>query len=141
MRVVINSLTSVVVIVTAAAIVSGKASAQSDPVIEPRPNETIAETFQRAFFKHNPNFYRNRSTAQQLELIFGFDGSFPEKDSYRDGRLVNQLYNAVLEQQAASDPTIRTPDLPNPFNTSILRSPMSNNDQSGRIRELIFERK
>ena len=33
---------------------------------------------------------------------------------------MNELYVDLMRQQTTSDPTIRTQDLPNPYNTSIM---------------------
>jgi len=40
--------------------------------------------------------------------------------------MVDIVYQNTLEQQVSSDPIIRTQDLPNPYETSILLSPRFN---------------
>lgn len=89
--------------------------------VEPLP--TIPQAFHRAFYSHNGNFYDNRGIRESLRLIFGIP-HFVENAIYLDGRSVNQLYQEVLEQQIASDPVLRTPDLPNPYTGSILTTPL-----------------
>jgi hypothetical protein len=49
--------------------------------------------------------------------------AFPEALIADDARRVNEVYKEALLRQVASDPVIRTPDLINPFNTSILTQP------------------
>ncbi|AFY35701.1 hypothetical protein [Calothrix sp. PCC 7507] len=91
------------------------------------PNyETANDAFDRAFFRHDRNFYENTSYNRQLNSIFG---SFPENEIADDAELVNTLYRDVLTQQVGNDPYIRTPDLPNPYGTSLLMSPRLNANQ------------
>ncbi|HEY9676078.1 MAG TPA: hypothetical protein V6D11_31840 [Waterburya sp.] len=89
----------------------------------PNRLETIPEAFERAFFQESGTFYRNRSIPRQISYIIGpglpWGAGFPELELERDARRINSLYNEVLELQASSDPIIRTPDLPNPFGSSL----------------------
>lgn len=89
--------------------------------------ETPNDVFERAFFKNDPNFYENQTFRRQIDLMFGpgslLKNSFPENEIARDAELVNTLYRDALTQQTTNDPYIRTPDLPNPYNTSLLMSP------------------
>ncbi|MFK0730258.1 MAG: hypothetical protein ACFKPT_16295 [Gloeotrichia echinulata GP01] len=98
------------------------------------PNyETTNDTFNRAFFRHDRNFYENRSKKRQIDSLLGsgsgLQDSFPENEIARDAELVNSLYRDVLTQQATNDPILRTPDLPNPYGTSLLMSPRMNANQ------------
>ncbi|BAZ48146.1 hypothetical protein NIES4103_07520 [Nostoc sp. NIES-4103] len=96
------------------------------------PNyETTNDAFERAYFRHDRNFYENSSSVKrQLDAFLGagsgFRNSFPENEIARDAELVNTLYRDVLTQQVGNDPYIRTPDLPNPYDTSLLMSPRMN---------------
>ncbi|AFY50251.1 hypothetical protein Nos7524_4499 [Nostoc sp. PCC 7524] len=95
------------------------------------PNyESTSDVFERAYFRHDRNFYENTTPKRQLDSFLGsgsgFRNSFPENEIARDAELVNTLYRDVLTQQAMNDPYIRTPDLPNPYNTSLLMSPRMN---------------
>ena len=122
-----KSLNGVLVLVAAAIGFPYAAIAQPTLSTQPSGNETISETFNRAYFRNDPEFFRNRSLKRQIDLILGpgslFRNSFPENEILRDAKLVDILYQDVLEQQASSDPIIRTPDLPNPYETTILLSP------------------
>ncbi|MEH2211358.1 hypothetical protein [Nostoc sp.] len=97
------------------------------------PNsETMNDVFERAYFRHDRNFYENSSSLKrQLDSFFGsgsgFGGSFPENEIARDANLVNTLYHDAMTQQVGNDPYIRTPDLPNPYDTSLLVSPHYSN--------------
>lgn len=126
-----KSLISVLVLVTTATSFYSAAMAQSSLITRlKRGNETISETFNRAFFKNDPEFFQNRSIKRQLDFLLGPGSlsrdSFPENEIMRDGKLIDILYQDVLNQQANSDPLIRTRDLPNPYETSILTSPRIN---------------
>ena len=92
--------------------------------------ETPNEVFERTFFKNDPNFYGNQTLKRQIDWIVGpgslFQNSFPENEIARDAELVNIVYRDILNQQVRSGPYIRTPDLPNPYNTSLLTSPRLN---------------
>jgi hypothetical protein len=113
---------------------SGAALAQrADFTLEENP--TIFEAFEDAYFSHDRDFYRNRSLIRQVGLFFGL--SYPENEIYRDGRAVNDLFNELYEIQASTTPLIRTPDLVNPYDTSLLTQPVAEEPQRDVRREPI----
>jgi hypothetical protein len=83
-------------------------------------SRTITEAFDRAYFKHDRNFYRNQKWDRQAAFL----GNFwpPENEIAWDARLVNAVYQDVLAQQGMSDPYMRVADLPSPYCTSLLSS-------------------
>lgn len=105
--------------------------------------ETPSEVFERAFFKNDPNFYGSQTFRSQINEILGpgsiFRNSFPENQIARDAELVNTVYRDVLNQQVGNDPYIRTPDLPNPYNSSLLVSPRMNTNKLRVGTEFRFE--
>lgn len=105
--------------------------------------ETPNEVMERAFLKNDPNFYANQTVKRQIDLILGqgslFRSSFPEHEIARDAELVNTLYRDMLNQQVSRDPYIRTPDLPNPYNTSLVASPRLNTNKLKVGTEYRFE--
>ncbi len=108
------------------------------------PNhETTNDTFERAFFQNNRNFYENSTPQRQIDSFVGtgsiFRNSFPENEIARDAELVNILYRDVLQQQVGNDPYLRTPDLPNPYDTSMLMSPRFNANKLRVGTEFRFE--
>ncbi|HYW19172.1 MAG TPA: hypothetical protein VE956_07600 [Nodularia sp. (in: cyanobacteria)] len=108
------------------------------------PNyETTNDAFERAFFRHDRNFYENSSPKRQLDSFLGsgsvLRNSFPENEIARDAELVNTLYRDVLQQQVGNDPYLRTPDLPNPYDTSLLMSPRLNTQKLRVGTEFRFE--
>lgn len=80
--------------------------------------ETIPEVFENTFFRNDRDAFTNRSIWRQLNYLIG---PFPENEINRDAKAVHNLYVEVLEQQLSSDPILRTPDLPNPYNSSLLQ--------------------
>ncbi|MDB9342619.1 hypothetical protein PN456_03245 [Nodularia spumigena CS-586/05] len=108
------------------------------------PNyETTNDTFERAFFQNDRNFYENSTPKRQLESLMGsgtlFRNSFPENEIARDAELLNTLYRDVMKQQVSNDPYLRTPDLPNPYDTSLLMSPRLNAEKLRVGTEFRFE--
>ncbi|TAF10230.1 MAG: hypothetical protein EAZ77_03455 [Nostocales cyanobacterium] len=101
--------------------------------MEPQNYKAIPDTFEKAFFRHDRNFYENGSPQRQLDSLFGpgtnSRTTFPENEIARDAELVNTLYSDVMVQQTQNDPYLRTPDLPNPYNSSLLMSPRYNANQ------------
>lgn len=95
----------------------------SNPIETP---ETLSEVFNRAFFENTGNYYDAVGIGTQINTILGFKtfpGSYPETEVARDAELLTLLYQSALEQQVASGPPLRTPDLSNPFDTSLLLNP------------------
>ncbi len=119
-----KSLISVLIIIASAAVPSAATS-------EPAPStqvdyESPNQVFSRAFFANDPNFFRNQTVGRQLNLIFGSGNSFPDDEIRRDADLVNIVYRSAFKQQVSSEPILRTPDLPSPYNTTLLQSPTLN---------------
>lgn len=133
MRINFNRLGSVLVIIVAATGFHPPAIAQT------KANETLGDAFERTYFNNDPNFFQNRSFKRQLNWMFGING-FPDNEINRDAAQIHDLWQTTLIQQTASDPVIRTRDLPNPYNTSILSSPQIDVNQSTQGDELIFEK-
>ncbi|MGI2904054.1 hypothetical protein [Tolypothrix sp. VBCCA 56010] len=105
--------------------------------------ETPNEVFDRAFFKNDRNFYGNNTFRRQIDWLVGpgslFRNSFPESEIARDAELVNVVYRDILNQQVGNDPYIRTPDLPNPYNTSLMMSPRLNSNKLKTGTEFRFD--
>ncbi|MCX7594646.1 MAG: hypothetical protein N2235_12960 [Fischerella sp.] len=123
-----NSLSSLLVIF--ANIIAFPAVAKEQMQAPNYEYETANEVFERAFFKNDPNFFDNTTTKSDINFLVGpgslSRSSFPENQIARDAELVNLVYRDTLYQQVSNDPYLRTPDLPNPYNTSLLMSPSLN---------------
>ncbi|MBG1266325.1 hypothetical protein [Nostoc sp. WHI] len=139
MRIKLKTFSGLLVLLAASIAFPSVASAQTET-----PNyETTNDVFERAFFRHDRNFYENGSLKRQLDSFLGsgssFGGSFPENEIARDAELVNTLYHDVLTQQVGNEPYIRTPDLPNPYDTSLMMSPRVNSNTLKVGTEFRFE--
>lgn len=124
-----SSLMGGMVAIAASMGLGSAAIANPDPFnpavpVGPRPIG-LEQEFERVFFGNDREFFNNRSIPRQLDFIFGIRNSFVENEINRDARNIHELYVEALEQQLSSDPVIRTPDLPSPFNRSLLQIPFS----------------
>lgn len=87
---------------------------------------SLDEAMNRAYFSHGKPVYQNQVFPRQLFFIFGpsfnpFQGNYPEIEITQDGRTVHNLYVEAMRLQNSSDPVLRTRNLPNPYNTSLLQ--------------------
>lgn len=116
-------LSSLVVVATCTGLASSVMAQTELSDSEPIRPATVSETFNRAFFNSSGDLYFNRTIPRQINYILGFgsfgSATFPDLELEQDAELINTIYNDVLDQQVSSDPVIRTPDLPNPFNSSL----------------------
>ncbi len=85
--------------------------------------ESIPDAFERQFFDKDRIFSQNRTLGRTSAWLFF---SFPENEITQDGRGIYNLYREVLNQQVSNAPIIRTPDLPNPYDNSLLSLPPVN---------------
>ncbi|MBW4539159.1 MAG: hypothetical protein KME43_08420 [Myxacorys chilensis ATA2-1-KO14] len=131
----IKSLIGSLVLSTASTFIAIAATAQEQraPVFNPR--EVIPDAVDKAFYGSEDTF-PNRNFARAAESLIGVTG-YPENLIARDGERVHRLYRDLLTQQTSSDPLIRTADLPNPYNTSVLLQPNASNRVIGS--EFIIE--
>ena len=85
----------------------------------------IPEVVDDEFFDVSGDYYRQRTIPDQVRSLLGLGvpATFPELAIEADAEDINELYRELLELQASSDPVLRTPDLPNPFATSLLLLP------------------
>ena len=79
---------------------------------------TVADAISRALFSQSGDIYRNTGIDRQATLLFGL--SFPDHESLNDAKSVNKIYQDAIRQRG-SEP-VRTADLPNPFNSSLLNN-------------------
>lgn len=105
---------------------------KAEPMFNDYPTsyQPFAEEFMRAASRTSGDVFKNKSLMGQLSTYLGISfpwpngiNGYPETLMTNDARLVNQLYREAMLQQTMNDPIIRTPDLINPYNTSILTQP------------------
>lgn len=125
MKRMLRSLSGVLGVAIASTVWVGAAQAQSDSRFQP-----FAEEFNRAATRSSGNAFKNQSLMRQLSVFLGLSypwpngiNGFPETLIADDARRLNELYREAILEQTSSDRVIRTPDLINPYNTSILTQP------------------
>ena len=123
-----KGLVSLFVLATASTVFTSAAGAQEQVTVSDRiSTETLNDAFTRTLYTNSGNFFREQGLLNQANTILGqgsiVRNSFAENRIARDARLVNILYRDALQQQASDGPLIRTPDLPNPYSTSVLVNP------------------
>jgi len=119
-------------LLTTAAVLSPRAQAQYTEVEAP---QTIPDAADELTSQASGNFFQNRSLGRQAANIFGF--GFRDRELLRDGAVVEQEFNALMQLQNEADPTLRVPDLSNPYTASLLTLPSSAAPTLGT--EFIFE--
>jgi len=121
---------SVLSLLTLAGGFAAPAIAQSAPeageLTLPPTYDSVPNLVNAAFFSESGDPFNRLTIGNQAETIFGFGivkfirGTYPENEIERESALVHALYEDLLRQQVASDPVIRTRDLPNPYDSSVL---------------------
>lgn len=93
--------------------------------IPEEPGEHFINVVNRAFYNESLRFYDNTDFSGQMNKIFGWryaPGSFFDNQIANDGKTLETVIYDGLSQQTAG-PRIRTPDIVNPFNTSLTANP------------------
>ncbi|HAC65333.1 MAG TPA: S-layer homology domain-containing protein [Cyanothece sp. UBA12306] len=104
--------------------------------------DTLQNIFNRAFANESMTFYDSTDLSGQVNSIFGVryaPGSFFDNQIANDGKTFETVYHDALRQQTAG-PRIMTPDLPNPFNTSVQTNPSylrTTSPEPGEIRVIM----
>ncbi len=124
-------LTIAGVIVATATVSAVSASAAS-------AQETVLDAVENISEQRAGDYYRNRSAFSQIRFITGL-GGFPDQRINRDAAALSEAYQELLVLQAQSTATIRVPDLPNPYTTSVQLLPTSQLNSRVVGSELNFE--
>jgi hypothetical protein len=96
-------------------------------VIRPAAPINLNELMNEAFWYNGGDLFEQASIDGQLNYIFGWrtfpEGSFSENNIRRDSLLMNTITRDFFKQVVEREPTIRTRDIPNPFNSSVQQNP------------------
>jgi hypothetical protein len=84
--------------------------------------EAITDAVTRALFSESGDIYRNTAIDRQATFLFGL--SYPEHEYLNDSQSVAKIVRELSHQRGGTP--INTPDLPNPFNSSLLANPPKN---------------
>lgn len=96
-------------------------------VIRPASPINLGELMNKAFWENTGDFFESATIDGQLNLLFGWrefpEGSYLENSIARDSILMNAIMTDYFKQLTEREPTIRTRDIENPFNTSVQQNP------------------
>lgn len=108
------------------------------PTANAQEPETVLDAMENISENRSGDYYTRRSTFRQLEFITGI-GGFPDQRTNRDAAAISEAYEALLLLQNQNTATVRVPDLPNPYTTSVQLLPASQFGSRVTGSELNFE--
>ncbi|MEM8778617.1 MAG: iron uptake porin [Cyanobacteria bacterium P01_G01_bin.49] len=106
--------------------------------IPEEPGEHFIDVVNRAFYNETLTFHDNTDISGQMNKIFGWQygpGSFFDNQIANDGKTLEAVIYEGLRQQTAG-PRIRTPDIANPFNSSLTANPQYILTEPPTLREM-----
>ena len=127
-RAAIGTLLSTVGMISLAVSLAPAASAQ----------QTVLEATEDITTRRSGNYFRNRSAFSTTRLITGL-GGFPEQRLHRDAEALAEAYDELMFLQNQNTATVRVPDLPNPYTSSVQLLPTSQFNSRVVGSELNFE--
>lgn len=119
-------------LMTAVAVLVPASNAQT---VDTNAPQTIPDAMDDLLSASSGTFFENRTFGRQAGAMFGF--GFRDREIIWDAATVAQEFDALMQLQNTSDPTIRVPDLANPYTTTLLTMPSSQSPYLGT--EFIFE--
>ncbi|MBE9155520.1 hypothetical protein IQ265_01510 [Nodosilinea sp. LEGE 06152] len=125
----LNHISGLTLALLAAAVIAPAGHAQDTA------SQTIPDALNDLGTTYSGDYFRNRGIVRQGKRIIGLD--FPERALEWDANATSAAVRDILLLQTTSDPTIRVPDLANPYSSSLLTSPSSSVPYVGS--EFIFE--
>ncbi|MEL7511149.1 MAG: hypothetical protein AAGM27_03215 [Cyanobacteria bacterium J06554_3] len=126
----IGSVLAMAGVLASAAVVAPSAIAQ-----EP---DTVLEGVENLYRNRSGDFYSHRSIWSQMDSISGW-GGYPEQRLHGDSASLAQGIEELFILQTQNTPTIRVPDLANPYTTSVQLLPTSQFNSRVIGSELNFE--
>jgi hypothetical protein len=101
--------------------------------IQPRSSDrvqplTLPGAFESAFYDNRSNYYYRTSRPGLVESLLGLQ--YPEQGIIDDSASINRIYRDAMNQQMTSDPFIRTRDLKNVYDSSVLTMPYASEGAS-----------
>ncbi|NJM98111.1 MAG: hypothetical protein HC800_14000 [Phormidesmis sp. RL_2_1] len=104
--------------------------------------ENVADTIPNAVENISENrsgdYYTHLTVFSKLSFILGL-GGFPEQRANDDAAALSAAYQELMTLQTQNTATIRVPDLPNPYTSSVQLLPASQNNSRVIGSELNFE--
>jgi hypothetical protein len=95
-------------------------------IAQAQPPLNVNQVVDQAFYQHSRDIFGISTIGGQLNDLLGWEalevlgeGSYPENQIRRDGKLLNTIHQDLWKQQTQSTEAIRSQDLPNPYCASI----------------------
>lgn len=108
------------------------------PAASAQEPQAVLETLEDIIENRSGDYFQTRSLGGQISFITGL-GGFPENRIRRDAESISGAYDELLILQTQNTSTLRVPDLPNPYTTSVQLLPASQFDSRVVGSELNFE--
>jgi len=121
------SLMTASVLLAGGSAIAQNANFAADPRIPvdatrfPHVADTLAEQMEDTFYTNDQNYYNNRSIGRQVLWFFGL--SHTDQEINRDGAAISSFVDEAWFEQNNSTGLVRTMDLPNPYQSSLLLDP------------------
>lgn len=100
--------------------------------------QRVPDALESIIDRRSGNYFRNRSTFSQIRFITGM-GGFPENRLDGDAAALGEAYQELMMLQTQNTATVRVPDLPNPYTSSVQLLPTSQFNSRVIGSELNFE--
>lgn len=126
----IGSVLAMAGVLVSAAVVAPSAIAQ-----EP---DTVLDAVENISRNRSGSFYSHRSIWSQIDFMTGW-GGFPDQRLHGDSAALSESVEELFVLQTQNTPTMRVPDLANPYTTSVQLLPTSQFNSRVIGSELNFE--
>ena len=100
--------------------------------------QRIPEALEDINNRRSGTYYENRSIFGQARFITGL-GGFPDQRIDKDAEAFSEAYSELMMLQTQNTATVRVPDLPNPYSSSVQLLPTSQFNSRVIGSELNFE--
>ena len=134
----IQGITSVTLTSMLALIGAIASSVALMPAASAQETNTVLDAVENISERRSGDYYQHRNKLSELNFMFGL-GGFPDQRVNRDAAALSEAYRELIVLQTQNTPTIRVPDLPNPYTTSVQLLPASQFNSRVVGSELNFE--
>lgn len=108
------------------------------PAASAQEADTILDAVENISERRSGDYYQHRNRLSEINFMLGL-GGFPDQRVNRDAAALSEAYRELMVLQTQNTPTVRVPDLPNPYTTSVQLLPASQFNSRVVGSELNFE--
>ena len=108
------------------------------PTASAQEADTVLDAVEDISTRRSGDYFRHRRNLSELNFILGL-GGFADQRVNRDAAALAEAYDELMMLQTQNTPTVRVPDLPNPYTTSVQLLPASQFNSRVVGSELNFE--